>query len=201
MKYSIVWALILLNIPSVFCQKDLVDVSTLVSEFDYEIRYATAQNFMEEPLYDCAKCLLRPEVAAALLKANQFFCEKGYKIKLFDCYRPLEVQKKMWGKVPNAAYVANPYNGASIHNRGAAVYLTLVTLEGCPLDMGTDYDFFGRKAHIDHTKLPEAVLQNRKLLLEGMQKFGFQPIRTEWWHFSFQKNYQYPILNTPLPCD
>ena len=108
MKYSIVWALILLNIPSVFCQKDLVDVSTLVSEFDYEIRYATAQNFMEEPLYDCAKCLLRPEVAAALLKANQFFCEKGYKIKLFDCYRPLEVQKKNVGESSKCSLCSQP---------------------------------------------------------------------------------------------
>ena len=155
---------------------------------------------MGEAMYDCAKCLLRPEVAEALVQANNYFCEKGYKIKLYDCYRPLDVQKKMWAKVPNPSYVANPYGNGSVHNRGAAIDLTLVTLEGCYVEMGTDYDFFGRAAHIDNNDLPSEVLANRKLLIDGMRAFGFQTIRTEWWHFSFQKNWQYATLNTPLPC-
>ncbi|MEZ4875419.1 MAG: M15 family metallopeptidase [Flavobacteriaceae bacterium] len=182
-------------------QNPLVDIVTLPSQFSYEIRYATPQNFMGETLYPCAKCLLQPEVAEALAAANFYFCEQGYQIKLYDCYRPLDIQKAMWAKVPNAAYVANPYDKGSIHNRGAAVDITLVTLEGCYVEMGSDYDYFGREAHIDNFNFSEEVLAHRKLLLEGMKKFGFQPIRTEWWHFGFQKNYQYPILNEPLPCE
>ena len=179
----------------------LVNVATLPTDFSYEIRYASEVNFMEEQLYDCAVCLLQPEVAKALQDANDYFCELGYRIKIFDCYRPLDVQKKMWKKVPNAAYVANPFGEGSVHNRGAAVDITLETLEGEFLDMGSDYDFFGRAAHIDNTELSETVLKNRAVLQKGMRKFGFQTIRTEWWHFSYQKNYLFGILNEPLPCE
>ena len=198
--YYLLTALLFLNFSSEGSQKELIDISNLSHEFAYDIRYATTYNFMGEAMYDCAKCLLRPEVAEALVQANNYFCEKGYKIKLYDCYRPLDVQKKMWAKVPNPSYVANPYGNGSVHNRGAAIDLTLVTLEGCYVEMGTDYDFFGRAAHIDNNDLPSEVLANRKLLIDGMRAFGFQTIRTEWWHFSFQKNWQYATLNTPLPC-
>ncbi len=181
-------------------QQPLVDLETLSTEFSYEIRYATPNNFIGETLYDCAKCMLRPEVAEALLQANQYFCEKGYRIKIYDCYRPLDVQKKMWAKVPRPTYVGNPYGKGSIHNKGAAVDITLETLEGCYVEMGSDYDYFGREAHIDNYNFSEEILQNRKLFFEGMRKFGFKTIRTEWWHFSFRKNNSYKTLNTPLPC-
>ncbi|MCW8980575.1 MAG: M15 family metallopeptidase [Altibacter sp.] len=181
-------------------QEPLVDLSELSSEFSYEIRYATPDNFIGETLYDCAVCLLRPEVAEALLRANQYFCEQGYRIKIYDCYRPLDVQKKMWAKVPRPTYVANPYGNGSIHNKAAAVDITLETLDGCFVDMGSDYDFFGRAAHIDNYNFSEEILFHRKLLIEGMRAHGFQTIRTEWWHFSFQKNWNFKTLNTPLPC-
>ena len=185
---------------TISAQNTLVDIARLSKEFDFEIRYASPNNFIGETLYDCPKCLLQPEVAVALIKANQYFCEKGYKIKIYDCYRPLDVQKKMWAKVPRATYVANPYGKGSIHNKGAAVDITLVTLEGCYVEMGSDYDHFGREAHIDNYEFSKEILSNRRLLMEGMRKFGFNTIRTEWWHFSFRKNWSYPTLNEPLPC-
>ncbi|MBT8261534.1 MAG: M15 family metallopeptidase [Bacteroidia bacterium] len=182
-------------------QSNLVDIASLSTEFDYEIRYATSDNFIGEVLYDCPKCLLQKDVANALLKANQYFCELGYRIKLYDCYRPLDIQKKMWAKVPRATYVANPYDKGSIHNKGAAVDITLVTLEGCYVEMGTDYDYFGREAHIDYFNFPEDIIANRNLLMDGMKKFGFKTIRSEWWHFSFRKNMSFPTMNEPLPCE
>tara|TARA_B100001146_G_scaffold224794_2_gene244160 strand:- start:33310 stop:33870 length:561 start_codon:yes stop_codon:yes gene_type:complete len=182
-------------------QPQLQNITELSSEFAFEIRYATPNNFMKETLYPCAVCILQPEVAKALHQANEYFCKKGYRIKIYDCYRPEDIQKMMWEKVPNAAYVANPYDKGSIHNKGAAVDITLVTLEGCYVEMGSDYDYFGKEAHIDNMNFSEEILQHRKLLAEGMQQFGFQTIRTEWWHFSYQKNYAYPTLNEPLPCD
>ncbi|MCW5519471.1 M15 family metallopeptidase [Aureitalea sp. L0-47] len=184
-----------------FGQEELVDMADLSTEFEYEVRYATEDNFIGEVLYECSKCLLRKEVAEALLKANQYFCEKGYRIKLYDCYRPLDIQKKMWAKVPRPTYVANPYTKGSIHNKGAAVDITLVTLDGCYVEMGTDYDYFGIEAHIDNYNFPEEVLTNRKLLMDGMKKFGFNTIRSEWWHYSFRRNRSYSTLNEPLPCE
>ena len=179
----------------------LVNLNELSTEFSYQIRYATPYNFIGETLYDCPVCLLRPEVAEALLQANQYFCEKGYRIKVYDCYRPLDVQKKMWAVVPRPTYVGNPYGNGSIHNKGAAVDITLETLDGCYIEMGSDYDYFGREAHIDNYNFSKEILASRKLLFEGMRKFGFNTIRTEWWHFSFQKNWNYKTLNVPLPCN
>jgi D-alanyl-D-alanine dipeptidase len=182
-------------------QNTLLNLSSLSSEFSYEIRYATPNNFIGETLYNCAVCMLQPKVAEALLKANDYFCEKGYRIKLYDCYRPLDVQKKMWAKVPRPTYVANPYGKGSIHNKGAAVDITIETLEGCFVDMGTDYDFFGREAHIDNYNFSKNILTNRKLLIDAMRMFGFNTVRTEWWHFSYKRNWSYPTLNVPLPCE
>ncbi|RDK85255.1 M15 family metallopeptidase [Marinirhabdus gelatinilytica] len=192
---------LLLNLPLLGNSQELVDIADFPSKFEYDVRYATTHNFIGEALYDCAVCLLQPEVADALLKANQYFCEKGYRIQLYDCYRPLDIQKKMWAKVPRPTYVANPYGKGSIHNKGAAVDITLVTLEGCFVDMGSDYDHFGRESHIDNYNFSEETLSNRKLLREGMQKFGFGTVRTEWWHYSYRKNWSYPTLNEPLPCE
>lgn len=178
---------------------NLVDITQLSSMFYLDIRYATDNNFLKEPLYDCAKCLLLPEVAEAVIHANYYFCDRGYALQFFDCYRPLSVQKQMWEKVPNPIYVADPATG-SVHNRGAAVDLTLVTLKGDSIDMGTDYDFFGRKAHIDNFNLPEEVLNNRKMLQEGMMQFGFATIQSEWWHFNYTKKSGAPVRDAPLPC-
>lgn len=187
--------------PNLKAQEQLVNLEELSTEFVYEIRYATPNNFIGETLYDCAKCLLRPEIAEAILEANQYFCELGYRIKIYDCYRPLDVQKKMWSKVPKPGYVGNPYGNGSIHNKGAAIDMTLETLEGCYVEMGSDYDHFGRAAHIDNYNFSKEILANRKLLFEGMRKFGFNPIRTEWWHFNYKKNRSYKTLNLAFPCD
>jgi D-alanyl-D-alanine dipeptidase len=182
-------------------QDPLVNLESYSTQFSYDIRYATSNNFMNLPLYDCEVCLLQEAVANALNEANQYFCEKGYKIKIYDCYRPLDIQKQMWEKVPNAVYVANPYDGGSVHNRGAAVDITLVTIDDCFVDMGTEYDYFGREAHIDFEGHSESILNNRKLLSDGMKLFGFNTIQSEWWHFSFSKNTSFPIKNIPLPCN
>ncbi|TXK76459.1 M15 family metallopeptidase [Mesonia sp. K4-1] len=179
----------------------LTNLEEVSKDFTFDIKYATEDNFLEKKIYDCSKCLLLPKVADALIAANNYFCEFGYQIKLFDCYRPLSAQKVMWDIFPNAMYVANPYKNKSVHNRAAAVDLTLVDFDDCELDMGTTYDFFGKEAHQDNFNLPEVVLQNRKLLREGMKKFGFNPIRTEWWHYDFSNAYSFPVLNSLFDCD
>lgn len=150
-----------------------------------DIRYATKNNFVEEIMYDCGKCFLRPKVADALIKANIEFGKKGYRIKVFDCYRPKPVQQALWDRVPDAKYVTPPHLG-SMHNRGAAVDVSLVDDNGYELNMGTGYDFFGEQAHHDFTDFPEDILENRNLLKSVMESFGFKSIRTEWWHYSFE---------------
>ncbi len=189
-----------LNLYSQNASENLVKLDTIKDGFKYDIRYAATNNFLKEAFYDCAACYLRSEVAEALKKANHYFCEKGYKILLYDCYRPVSAQKKMWKAFPNPQYVANPFTSGSVHNRGAAVDISLVKLDGTPVDMGTDHDFFGPEAHIDNKNLPQDVLQNRVLLQEGMRKFGFETIRTEWWHFNYKKNYGFNIIDFNFEC-
>ena len=179
-----------------------IDLEEYANNFTYDIRYATSNNFLEEPIYECEKCLLLPEAAEALAKANNYFCDLGYQIKIFDCYRPLSAQKKMWKIYPDARYVANPYTKKSVHNRGAAVDLTLVDLEtGKPIEMGTSYDYFGKEAHQDYKNLTEEILNHRKTLREGMEKFGFHIIRTEWWHYDFGAAYSYPVYDIEFNCN
>ncbi len=168
--------------------------------FSYDMRYATNNNFLKAKVYPCAECYVRVKTAKALLGANKEFMEQGYKIKFFDCYRPNAVQYKMWELVPNPQYVANPVKG-SIHNKGGAVDITLVTLDEEFVDMGTDFDFFGKRAYHDNRDLPQNILHNRKLLKETMEKHGFWSIRTEWWHYNLDGASKYPIANFVWPCE
>lgn len=155
-----------------------------------DLKYATNDNFVSEQMYDCGRCFLRPPAAAAVVRAHQQLQKEGLGIKLFDCYRPRPIQWKLWEKVPNPRYVADPRKG-SMHNRGAAVDLTLVDAEGRELDMGTAFDFFGPEASPEYTALPDSVLQNRARLRAALMAEGFKPIRSEWWHFSYSgPNYE-----------
>jgi len=168
--------------------------------FAFDIRYATKNNFLKEKVYDCAECYTRVKTVKALLAANADFKNSGVKIKFYDCYRPNSVQYKMWEIVPNPQYVANPKKG-SIHNKGGAVDITLVTLDGKELDMGTDFDFFGKRAYHDNFDLPQKILDNRKLLKETMEKHGFWSTRTEWWHYNLQGAHKDPIANFKWECE
>jgi len=168
--------------------------------FTYDLRYATENNFLKEKVYECAECYTRVKTVKALLAANADFKKSGVKIKFFDCYRPNSVQNKMWEIVPNPQYVANPKKG-SIHNKGGAVDITLVSLDGEELDMGTDFDFFGKRAYHDNLDLPQEILDNRKLLKETMEKHGFWSTRTEWWHYNLQGAHKDPIANFKWECE
>jgi D-alanyl-D-alanine dipeptidase len=185
----------LINMPdSTFVELLRVDTS-----FVLDMKYATEDNFLKSKVYDCDQCLLRVTVAKALAKAQQILKEKGYRIKLYDCYRPLDVQKRMWKIMPDDRYVGNPHGNGSVHNKGAAVDLTLVDSQGKELDMGTAFDHFGREAHHAYQNLPEEVLENRKLLKQTMEESGFKPITSEWWHYSY-RNKNYPIANFKPSC-
>lgn len=184
---------------SVFSQiSRLVNIQELDSTILVDVRYATENNFTGQKLYETNKVYLIKEAAESLVKVNQYLKKKyNLRLKIFDGYRPLFVQKKMWAIMPDERYVANPAKG-SRHNRGCAVDLTLVDSLGNELDMGTPYDDFTEKSQIDYKNLPERVLQNRKILQEAMTKFNFLPMRTEWWHFDYKGWEKYPILDIKI---
>ena len=181
-------------------QSDFVRLKDLSPDFVYELKYATPDNFLKQAVYDCGECYLRKSTAEALVKANEAFKQLGYRIKLFDCYRPLSVQKKMWKILPGTHYVANPAKGSK-HNRGAAVDLTLVDAQGKELNMGTPFDFFGKEAHHTYTEHSKEVLENRKLLKETLNKYNFKSIYSEWWHYEYRPEMQSKVENFEWQCN
>lgn len=169
-----------------------VDIATVNARIRLDIRYATTNNFTHQKVYDAARCVLREGTARKLDDVQQDLERMGLGLKVFDCYRPLEVQRKFWAILPDERYVADPSKG-SRHNRGAAVDLTLVTAGGQELQMPTAFDDFSEKAHRDYQTLPPAAIRNRALLERVMKKHGFIPLPTEWWHFDDADWRKYPI--------
>ncbi len=176
-----------------------VNIKDYSDEFVFDMKYATNDNFLKSNVYDCGECYLRLKTVKALVKANKSFIKKGYRIKLFDCYRPLDVQKKMWVLVPNPNYVADPAKG-SIHNRGGAVDLTLVDENGVELEMGTKFDHFGPESAHDYENLEEKILENRKLLKKIMLRKGFEAFDSEWWHYNLEGSKKDSVSNFTWQC-
>lgn len=176
-----------------------VNLKEYSQDFVYDMKYATADNFLKAKVYDCAECFLRLKTVTALVEVNKKFMKKGYKIKIFDCYRPLDIQKKMWKIVSNPEYVANPVKG-SIHNRGGAIDITLVDNNGKELDMGTSFDFFGVEASHNYPNVSAAVKENRELLKTVMITTGFNSFDSEWWHYNLKSALNEKVSNAKWDC-
>lgn len=173
---------------------EMVDIHRMNPSIILDIRYATPNNFLHKAVYKQARCFLVKEAAERLNEVQKELQTIGLGLKVFDGYRPLSVQKKMWAILPDPGYVANPKHG-SRHNRGSAVDLTLVDSTGKELEMPTPFDSFSKRAHQDYMKLPARVRQNRWILRTVMEKHGFEPIRTEWWHYNLKNWHKYPIMD------
>jgi len=177
-----------------------VSLKDYSQDFVYDMKYATADNFLKAKVYDCAECYLRLKTVKALIEANAEFIKMGYKIKLFDCYRPLDIQKRMWKIVSNPSYVADPSKG-SIHNRGGAVDITLVDFNGKELNMGTTFDFFGIEASHNYQNFSQEILKNRRLLKKIMRNHGFNSFDSEWWHYNLKEALNDNVSNVKWQCD
>jgi len=176
---------------------ELVDVKARDFSILMDIRYATPKNFTGRTLYPEAKCFLRKPVADALSRVQAALAIEGYGIKVFDCYRPLSVQKKMWEQVHDERYVADPAKGPR-HCRGAAVDVTLVERTGEPVEMPSDYDDFSPKSSRAYQGASRTAIQDRARLEAAMKREGFVPFPSEWWHFDYKNWELYPVLDIPF---
>jgi D-alanyl-D-alanine dipeptidase len=188
------------NDKAVVNDTTFVNLKDYSDDFVYDMKYATEDNFLKAKVYDCAECFLRLKTVVALVVANKEFIKKGYRIKLFDCYRPLDIQKRMWKIVSNPQYVADPAKG-SIHNRGGAVDITLVDAYTKELDMGTPFDFFGEEASHSYDKLSEEVKNNRILLKSIMTAVNFNSFDSEWWHYNLKSGLKDKVSNVKWDCE
>ncbi|MBB6631942.1 M15 family metallopeptidase [Clostridium algidicarnis] len=170
-----------------------------ISEYDFvlDLRYATDNNFTGKKVYDAYVAVLQKDTLNKLISANEDFKALGYRIKIWDAYRPGQVQEYFWSIVQDRRYIASPYYNGSRHNRGTAVDLTLVDSKGKELEMPTGFDEFNTTAY-RNAVMTNSAKKNVDLLTEVMVKNGFSPIETEWWHFDDINADNYPIQNYPL---
>lgn len=173
---------------------ELVDIQKVNPRILLDIRYATENNFTKQKLYVEAACLLRPATAERLSRVQAELETEYLGLKVYDCYRPLAVQRRFWELVPDERFVANPAQGSN-HNRGAAVDLTLVDSRGNELPMPTGFDDFTERAHRSYSGLPKEVMERRDRLARAMTNQGFLPLPTEWWHFDDPECDHYPVLD------
>ncbi len=153
----------------------------------FDLRYTTPDNFVGKVLYPPnARAYARKEVAAALVNAAQeLYAKHGYKLVIWDAYRPLSVQKEMWKVCSDERYVGNPAKGSN-HNRGLAIDCSLADKDGNLCAMPTKFDDFTPAAHRgDYKKCSKDVQKRMHIFEEVMYRHGFTGMPTEWWHFDF----------------
>lgn len=179
-----------------FRQPDLVELVKLDPGFKLDIRYATANNFVGEPVYTEARAFLQRSAALALVRAHDKARQQGYGLLIFDGYRPWHVTKLFWDKFPHfREYLGDPAKG-SRHNRGCAIDLTLFDLKtGNEVPMPSGFDDFTDKAHPNYQGGTPEQRAARDLLRKLMESEGFSVYENEWWHFDCQNWREYPIMN------
>ena len=163
-----------------------VDIQSVDPTIVVELRYAGNNNLVKHPLYPPGtRALARPEVAAALTKAQTLLRRYQYGLKIWDAYRPVAVQTKLWQASRNSDYVANPEVGVgSLHSWGIAVDATLVDSWNRPVSMPSDFDDLTPAAMWRYTGRSFETLGHVRLLQWAMHRAGFWGMRTELWHFT-----------------
>ena len=176
--------------------KEMVDLKKLIPDLQFDLKYAGDNNFMHKKLYPAiTTTFLRKGAADSLAVIQKELKKYGLGLKIFDAYRPYSITEKLWKPVKDDRYAADPKKGSG-HNRGIAVDLTIINLNGnAEIDMGTGFDNFSDTAHHSFTNLPEQILQNRLLLKNLMEAHGFKALDTEWWHYYLANTKDFELLD------
>ena len=177
--------------------EELVAVADYIPGIYTELRYASDNNFTHQVIYSFSDAYLRYGTVQKLASAQKSLEQEGYSLLIWDAFRPVSAQFKLWDICPDPAYVANPEKGYSSHSRGNTVDITLVTLDGEPVEMPTDFDDFTAMADRDYSDVGEEAAANAQLLEEAMTAAGFKPYSAEWWHYSDTTSY--PVEETFIP--
>ncbi|HEY3521117.1 MAG TPA: M15 family metallopeptidase [Rhodanobacteraceae bacterium] len=185
----------------------LVDVRTLAPKIGEDIKYAGSDNFVGRPVdgYLAPKCLLLKPAAQALARVERDVEQQHLRLLLFDCYRPARAvadfvrwahdlsdqrtKAQHYPDIDKSKLLGDYIASTSGHSRGATLDLTLMQCNGhdsdCkPLDMGTDFDYFGEFAHTDSARATPAQHADRLRLKAEMEREGFKNYPLEWWHYT-----------------
>ena len=201
------------QLPDGFCY-----VHEIIDDVILDIRYAGVHNFVGDPIdgYEAPYAIMTNEAARNLKEAADEFRTLGYRVMIFDAYRPQSAVRHFvrWAKdaedmrmqaefypdykkkilLVDEGYIARN----SSHCRGSAVDMTITDLDGTPLDMGTGFDFFGKLAWHGAKNITREQAGNRLLLRTVMEKHGFKAFEHEWWHYRlihepFKEGFDFPV--------
>ena len=201
------------ELPDGFCY-----VHELIDDVILDMRYAGTHNFVGDVIdgYEAPYAVMTVQAAEKLKEAAEEFRQMGYRIKIFDAYRPqsavrhfvrwandakdMRMQAEFYPEfkkkilLVDQGYIARN----SSHCRGSAVDMTITDLEGNELDMGTGFDYFGRLAWHGAKGVSGEQAENRALLRSVMEKHGFRAFEHEWWHYKlvgepFSEGFNFPV--------
>ncbi len=189
-------------------QTDFVDIKSHITNVSYDIKYATDENFVGEPIdgYKAAKCLVHRNVIDDLNKASNLLNQQGYRLKFFDCYRPeqavahfmrwakdhtdIKTKIRYYPNLKKSTLVGTYIAEKSGHSKGYTIDLTLehnINGQWLALDMGGIFDLFDERSNTLHTHISAVQKNNRALLVSTLEQHGFKNYAMEWWHFTYIK--------------
>ena len=165
---------------------EYVLVKKYMPDIYVELMYATENNFTGVRIYDFTDAYLRYGTVKKLANVQKELKEQGYRLKIWDAYRPFEAQQKLWEVYPDPNYVANPANGMKKHNLGGTVDITMVAADGSVISMPTEFDDFSLKADRDYSDIEdEEAVKNVMILQNAMENNGFTGYQGEWWDYRY----------------
>jgi D-alanyl-D-alanine dipeptidase len=200
--------------------KGFVYLSNIDKTIQSELRYYSSNNFIGKKIdgYNDNCVIVTKETADALHSVQQILIKKGLSLKIFDAYRPQQavdhfvrwakvlddtlMKKEYYPDVPKSELFKRGYIASkSGHSRGSTVDLTIVHIKtGKELDMGSPFDFFGKKSHPLSKKIGVDQKNNRFILRKVMIENNFRPYKNEWWHFTL-RNEPFPTTYFNFPIE
>lgn len=168
---------------------DLVRIRDYIPDIVVDLKYATEDNFTGQVIYEFTEPYLRYGTVKKLMAVQEALKTQGLRLKIWDGFRPVSAQFKLWDVCPDPTYVANPNVGFSSHSRGNTVDITLADASGEELAMPTGFDDFSTMADRDYSDCTAEVANNARLLETIMEENGFKPYFGEWWHYADTVSY------------
>lgn len=181
---------------------ELILVQAELPGIRVDLRYAGENNFTGRVIYDFSEAWLRYGTVQKLRAAEESLNAQGYELLIWDAFRPQSAQYVLWSVVPDPVYVANPYGGHSGHSNGGTVDITLVALDGSPVEMPSGFDEFSPLADRDYSDVSLVAAEHARILERAMVDAGFVPYAGEWWHYADSDAYPYEDLEAiRLPAE
>ena len=150
-----------------------------------DLRYASTNNITGKVQYAEAKAYLRQETIRKLRRVVRELEEEGYRLVIWDAWRPASAQRALWMAKPDGKFLTPP-SKISRHRRGTSVDVSLADKEGKILPMPSDFDEFNAKADEDFSDVPQEVAQRARILRNIMFNSGFSGVPDEWWHYDLR---------------